>query len=199
MCLSNPIELIFILGGLIVQVFLPGFPKETLLLQSGADFGFYLGTTINWIGMVLGAQIGYEVVRRSVETGGKFSNLLTNYKNLKLVKYVETEGNRGLFFIRLVPYAPNDVLSLAAGALLLPRKGFFIVSMVTAIPYALFFAYLGNIGKEFIDTQILLGINIIFLIISGLVFLARNYNFKSDTQEQLENYEYPNNNQLNEQ
>lgn len=184
--LSNPFELIFIIGGLIVQVFLPGFPKETLLLQSGADFGFYFGSLINWIGMVFGAQVGYEVVRKSVETGGKFSNLLNDYKNLKLVKYVENEGNKGLFFIRLIPYAPNDVLSLIAGALFLPRKGFLLVSMVTAIPYALFFGYLGNRGKDFVDTQTLFIVNFIFLSLSVILLLIRHFQIKIQSEIKLE-------------
>ncbi len=189
MSLTNPIELIFILGGLIVQVFLPGFPKETLLLQSGADFGFYLGSLINWVGMVFGAQVGYEVVRKSVETGGKFSNLLNDYKNLKLVKYVKDEGNRGLFFIRLLPYAPNDVLSLVAGALFLPRKGFLLVSMVTAIPYALLFGYLGDVGKDFVDTQILFIVNFLFLSGSVIVLLIRHYLINVRSGKKIENSE----------
>ena len=168
-------DLLFILGGLIIQVFLPGFPKETLLFQSGANYGLLYGSIINWTGMVVGAQVAYEVVRRSVETGGRFSTLLQKYQDSKPVKYVEEKGIKGLFVIRLVPNAPNDVLSLVAGALFLPRKGFFLVSIFTAIPYAILFAYLGDIGKDFISTADLLLINSIFLLISLLVLMIRYY------------------------
>ncbi|MCE7735412.1 MAG: TVP38/TMEM64 family protein [Candidatus Heimdallarchaeota archaeon] len=184
-------DLLFILGGLIIQVFLPGFPKETLLFQSGASYGVLYGSIINWLGMVLGAQVAYEVVRRSVETGGKFSTLLVKYKDSKPVKYVEERGIKGLFVIRLIPNAPNDVLSLVAGALFLPRKGFFLVSIVTAIPYAILFAYLGHIGKDFISTTDLLFINSIFLLISISILTIRYYTHNTEDKMSEKDSELP--------
>jgi uncharacterized membrane protein YdjX (TVP38/TMEM64 family) len=170
---SDLLSLFIILGGLIVQVFLPGFPKEVLLFQSGATYGLFFGSVINWIGMVVGAQVAYEVVRKSIEAGGQISQKLDNYKNSKMIKYVKKRGNRGLFVTRLIPIAPNDVLSMIGGAILLPRKGFFLVSVITAIPYAILFAYLGTIGEEFVSTQTLLIVNSIFLLFSLTIYLVR--------------------------
>jgi uncharacterized membrane protein YdjX (TVP38/TMEM64 family) len=163
-----------ILGGLIVQVFLPGFPKETLLFQSGANYGLVTGSIINWIGMVVGAQVGYELVRKSIETSGQISQKMEQYQSSKMVKYVEERGNKGLFVVRLIPIAPNDVLSLIGGVLLLPRKGFFLVSVITAIPYAILFAYLGEIGKDFVNTQTMLIVNSTFLLVSLVIFGLRS-------------------------
>ena len=166
-----------LIGILVGQVFLPGFPKELILIQAGAEFGVVLGSIINWIGMVIGAQVGYETVRRSVETGGRFSDILVRYPELPSMKYLEAKGNTGLFMLRLIPNSPNDVLSLVSGGLFLPRKGFFLVSVVTAIPYAIVFAYFGSIGSEFINTRILLIINFtlfgIFLIVLLLIYLRK--------------------------
>lgn len=130
--------------------------------------------------MVIGAQVAYEVVRRSVETGGRFSTLLKEYQDSKPVKYIEERGNRGLFGIRLIPNAPNDVLSLVAGALFLPRRGFFIVSIFTAIPYAILFAYLGDIGSDFISTGDILIINSLFLVISLVFLVIRHFTLSHD-------------------
>ena len=168
---NQVLEFIIIMGAIIGQVFLPGFPKETLLLQAGIQFGLILGTILNWLGMVLAAQLAYEVVRRSITTGGKYSKLLEQYRDSKFLKQLEQRGNYGLFLIRLVPYAPNDVLSLLSGALCLPRKGFLIVSIITAIPFAVLFAYLGSVGNKFIDEALLRGINIAIMVIS-LTYMA---------------------------
>ncbi|MHA2275984.1 MAG: VTT domain-containing protein [Candidatus Kariarchaeaceae archaeon] len=152
-------------------MFIPGFPKETLLIQSGLVFGFIWGGIINWFAMVVGAQIGYEVVRRSIETGGKFHLLLSRYQNSKFIRKLDEKGNFGLFLIRLTPNAPNDLLSLSAGALLLPRKGFFIISVVSFLPYAFLFSYIGSIGSNFFDNSLLLRVNIVIMILS-VVFIG---------------------------
>lgn len=167
------LEFILILGALIAQVFVPGFPKETLLLQAGIQFGVVLGTFLNWLGMVLAAQLAYEVVRKSIATGGKYSRLLEQYRESKFLKHLERRGNYGLLLIRLIPYAPNDVLSLLSGALCLPRRGFILVSLITAIPFAILFAYLGSIGDDFIDRDLLNGINLSIMILSLLYMLIR--------------------------
>lgn len=166
-----------LIGILIGQVFLPGFPKELILIQAGAEFGVILGSIINWLGMVIGAQVAYETVRRSVETGGRFSDILERYPELPSMKYLESKGNRGLFMLRLIPNSPNDVLSLVSGGLFLHRKGFFLVSVITAIPYAIVFAYFGSIGSDFINTRILLAINFalfgVFLIVLLVVYTRK--------------------------
>ena len=163
-----------LLGLLVFQVFIPGFPKETLLLSAGLNFGLFWGTVINWVGMILAAQLGYETVLYSIRVGGRFSTLLEEYQESKLVIYLQDKGNLGLFLLRLVPYAPNDVLSLLSGALLLPRKGFFAVSVITALPYALIFAYLGAISSEFVSQDTLWLINA-FLFVVTILVIGINY------------------------
>jgi len=164
--LNNWFEAVAIITTLIIQVFIPGFPKEILLIQAGSKYGLYWGSIINWIGMVFAAQVGYEVVRNSVITGGKFSKMIADYQQSKWLTKLEEKGNYALFFLRLIPYAPNDVLSLLSGSLLLPRRGFIIVSMITAIPYAIIFAYVGNFGASHWGESTVLLINFGVLIIS---------------------------------
>ncbi len=160
-----------LLAGIILQVFIPGFPKETILIQSGILFGFYLGSLINWLGMVLAAQLAYEVVRKSVETGGRYSKIIAEYQNSEFVVKLERSGNLGLFILRLLPFSPNDLLSLLAGALKLPRKGFFIVSIITAVPFAMIFAYLGSIGTDYFDRKIVNTINLSIMLFSILGYI----------------------------
>lgn len=167
-----------LVGSLIIQVFIPGFPKETLLLQAGISFGVIGGSIINWVGMVLAAQVGYEIVLYSVRVGGRYSDLLDDYQGSELIQYLEKRGNLGLFIVRLIPYAPNDVLSLVSGALMLPRKGFIIVSIITALPFAVVFAYLGDLGSEIIGRQTVWWINLTLMVLSVLGYVIYTYVIK---------------------
>lgn len=169
---------ILIFFGLIIQVFIPGFPKELLLIQAGIVFGLFFGTLINWIGMILAAQFGYEISRYSILTGGRFSTRINEYSNSALIKKLEQKGNYGLFWLRLIPYSPNDVLSLLSGLLILPRKGFIIVSIITALPFAIFFAYLGSLGAKYINLTDLYKINIL-LLISSIIIIFLYYIVKT--------------------
>ncbi len=172
-----------IFGGIIFQVFIPGFPKEFLLIQAGLVFGFFLGGLINWFAMIIAAQVGYEVVRRSIERGSNFNNLLIQYQNSKIIHKLNEKGNFGLFTIRLLPFAPNDVLSLISGALLLPRKGYFLVSVITALPYAFFFAYLGSIGSNYYNKTKLIQINFLLILVSFLIIvIKRSRNVKMQSE-----------------
>ncbi len=161
--------------GLVLQVFIPGFPKETLLLLSGSSFGIVGGAVINWLGMVVGAQVAYEVVYRSVRLGGRFAGVLDRYEQNRWILFLQQYGLRGLFALRLVPTAPNDILSMVSGGIFLPRLGFFLVSVVTAIPYAIFFSYLGWIGGQFLGWQTMWMINLsilaVILVFSGISHL----------------------------
>ena len=65
---------------LIFQVFIPGFPKETILLLNGANFGFFYGSILNWIGMILAAQVGYETLNGSVRFTKKYFELKSTTK-----------------------------------------------------------------------------------------------------------------------
>jgi len=159
---------LILVGGLVLQVFIPGFPKETLLLQAGISYSVIGGTIINWLGMVLAAQVGYEVVLHSIQVGGRFSKLLETYQDSDSLQYLQQRGNYGLFFIRLVPYAPNDVLSLLSGGLMLPRRGFILVSMITALPYAFVFAYLGDLGSSVLGRQTVWLINLTMMVVVTL-------------------------------
>lgn len=142
------------------------------MLQSGVSYGLVWGSIINWFGMVLGAQVAYEVTRRSFITSGRVLSIVDKYKESVWFQRLDRYGNKGLFFFRLIPFAPNDVLSLLSGVLLLPRKGFFLVSLITAIPYAIIFAYFGDQGSEWITASLLLIINITLMSVSLIILLV---------------------------
>lgn len=167
---------VYLISFIIVQTFIPGFPKEILLIQAGSSFGIIGGGIINWIGMVIGAQIAYEIIRFATERSEKVIEQMKKLENHKYVVRIRVGGNPALFVIRLIPYAPNDVLSMMSGFFKLPRIGYMLISIVTAVPYAFVFAYLGYLGAEFIqEPALLLQINIALTLsftLFGLLYIG---------------------------
>jgi len=172
--------------GLIAQVLVPGFPKEPLLIIAGSYYGLVLGTLINWLGMILGAQLAYELARKGkmLWTKKDSSSIRTLHKGSE--KY----GLKFLFFLRLFPFSPNDVLSYGGGFIGLERKGYFKVSVVTALPYALLFAWLGEESRKIQNEQ---GWLILLTIISimSLVVLLGAIIAKPLFEKHLENMNEP--------
>ena len=151
--------------GLIAQVLVPGFPKEPLLIIAGSYYGLIVGTMINWVGMILGAQLAYELARKGkmLWTNEESSSIVTLHKG------AEKYGLKFLFFLRIFPFSPNDVLSYGSGFIDLERKGYFKISLVTALPYAILFAWLGEESRKIQNEQ---GWLILLTIISLLSFLV---------------------------
>jgi len=139
--------LFLILLSLIAQIFIPGFPKETLMILAGAIGGVFVGGMINLIGLLIGAQLAYEVSR--LWSTPILKKVEQNKKALKIRQKIESQATIiGLILIRLPPNAPNDLISFTCGAIKIPRKTFFISNLVTAIPYSIAFAFLGATGNS---------------------------------------------------
>jgi uncharacterized membrane protein YdjX (TVP38/TMEM64 family) len=153
-------EILFIII-LTGQIFLIGYPKELLLLQGGSTFGILMGTFVNWCGMVLGAQLAYEIARKGSDFFTKFYG--TNITNNKYTSYLSSFGPVGLFYLRLLPITPNDLLSVAAGFIKMKRIYYIMISVVTAVPYAFVYAYFGALG--IISDEMLKKFNLIILIL----------------------------------
>ncbi len=138
---------------LILQVFVPGFPKETLMILAGAIGGIFWGSITNVVGLVLGAHVAYETMNKGVELVPRKVKEWVFSFNLE-----ERIGERGyfvgLFLMRLVPGAPNDVISFASGATRVPRVSFGWASLLSAIPYSIIFALMGHYGKQSISEVI---------------------------------------------
>ncbi len=133
---------------LTIEVFLLSFPKEVVMIYSGFVFGVFLGSVLNLIGLLGAIWLGYEGGRL-----GKFG--LERVRGHRLVskyeKQVSQEGLVGLTLLRLFPLTPNDILSIVCGYVNLRRTPYLIISGLTAIPYAILWAFIGSKGLSLIQ------------------------------------------------
>jgi uncharacterized membrane protein YdjX (TVP38/TMEM64 family) len=162
---------LIVFGGIIIQIFIPGYPQELLFIYSGMEYGFVMGGLINWIAMIFAAQLGYEIGRFSVEKGKKMSTISTFNDESSKFHIMHEKGNFGLIMLRLIPFAPNDGLSFLGGIVGLKRRNYFIVSIMAFLPYSFLYSYAGSQNADIINKSIIFTINVIILSLIIMAFL----------------------------
>lgn len=143
--INSKLLILVILLILILEVFFLSFPKEIVLVYSGFAFGFLFGGIINQIGLLGAAILGFE--------GGYFGRFgLEKRSNHPLIQkyqnWLDKNGIKSLFLLRIFPLTPNDILSIASGFCKLKRIPYLLITFICAIPYAFLWSYLGAHSLE---------------------------------------------------
>jgi uncharacterized membrane protein YdjX (TVP38/TMEM64 family) len=138
--------LVFVcLYGLAPALFVPG---SVLTLAGGALFGPLLGALLSLAGATAGATVAFLLARYLAadwverRLGGRLQAIKAG---------VEREGWRFVAFVRLVPVFPFNLLNYALGLTRLSVRTFAVTSLITMVPGALAYAYLGYAGREVIS------------------------------------------------
>ncbi len=126
---------------MIVVAILP-FPAEFPAMLNGMIFGPLIGTTITWLGAILGAWISFELARR-------FGRPLTErfVKSTLLERTdraVDSAGWPGLLTLRLIPAVAFTALNWGAGLTTVPRWTFLWTTTLGVLPGAIVFTVSGT-------------------------------------------------------
>lgn len=148
-----------------VQVVVFIIPGEFTQVAAGIAFGAWWGFILSFAGIMLGSLFNFYVVRL---LGRPFVVKLFNPKTLAKVD-AALEGSKGktaLFLVFLLPGAPKDALSYAAGATGLSYAEFLLLSGAGRIPALLFSVMVGAQIAERNYVEIILicaGFSVLFL------------------------------------
>jgi uncharacterized membrane protein YdjX (TVP38/TMEM64 family) len=124
----------------------PLFVPGTLFgLAGGALFGPLWGTVWNVIGATMGAAASFLVARY---LAGDWVARRAGGVLQRLIAGVEAEGWRFVAVVRLVPFAPYNLLNYALGLTRIRFAEYLVASLVCMIPGAAAFTWLGFAGKE---------------------------------------------------
>ncbi len=123
-------------------LFVPGAP---ITLAAGAVFGPVLGAVYSLLGATGGATLAFLLARY---VSGEWVERRVRGRLAQLKAGVETEGWRFVAFVRLVPLFPFNLLNYALGLTRIPLRTYVATSLVTMIPGAAGYAYLGYAGRE---------------------------------------------------
>ena len=126
---------------MIVVAILP-IPAEFPAMLNGMIFGPLIGTTITWLGAIVGAWISFELARR-------FGRPLTErfVKSTLLERanrVVDSAGWPGLLTLRLIPAVAFTALNWGAGLTTVPRWTFLWTTTLGILPGAIVFTVSGT-------------------------------------------------------
>jgi len=150
---------------MVVQTIIAPIPSEVLLLFAGAIGISLIDVTIfGGSGLLIGAVIAFLIARY----GGRsiVEKLLGKKWTVAIDMWVTENGGKAIFFTRLVPFIPFDLISYISGVTSLSFKSYFIATLLGAFPRCLMLAALGGVAGGFL---IFLGLGIDLIMVIGMV------------------------------
>ena len=131
----------FISTALSVLVALAGvLPSVFITAANILFFGFWKGTLVSLLGEVLGALVSFWMYRKGFKRGAQ--SALEKYP--KAARLVEAEGRTAMtliFSLRLLPFMPSGLVTLAAAIGKVSTLHFMIASSAGKIPALLLEAF----------------------------------------------------------
>jgi len=156
---------------MIIQTIIAPIPSEALLMFSGMIGIDLLKIVIfGGSGLIIGSVIAFYIAK----LGGK--PIITKLVGEKWIgrvdRWVERKGTKAIFFTRLIPIIPFDLISYMAGITKLEFKYYLLATVLGAFPRSLMLAIIGVSAKEVL-TLIGIGLEMTFTIgIIGFIFLV---------------------------
>lgn len=161
----------------IIGIVIPPIPGGILSFALIPFLGWFWSYVYAVIGMMTGACIAFFIARKFREP------LLSRFVSLKeLHTWQDRLSNKTEFFtflgIRLSTGSIMDFISYAAGLSKISFKRFFIITLISEIPYVVSF-YLGEQAyKAFAEKSAFLGVAILLSLILSFYFLKDSTIFK---------------------
>lgn len=122
-------------------------PGTLLTITGGLLFGAFWGVIYNICGATLGAAMAFLIARYigadwlAQRSGGRIKMLLRGVKK---------EGWRFVAVLRLMPFAPFNILNYAFGLTGISLAAYVIPSAIFTLPGCIAYSYLGSLGETFI-------------------------------------------------
>ncbi len=161
-------RLLFV-GMVFLQVIVALIPGEPLELAGGYAFGFFEGTMLSMMGILLGSWVIFVTVRR---LGPKFVAVFFPEKELKRLAFLRNPRKAKVlaFILMTIPGTPKDLLSYMAGLTPLTTRQWLIIVLVGRIPSLLTSTASGGAAGEenYLLAAIMLAIT---LVCSGVGML----------------------------
>lgn len=156
---------------MIIQTIIAPIPSEALLMFSGM-IGIDLLKIVLFggSGLIIGSIIAFYISR----LGGKpiITKLIGEKWIGRVDRWVERNGAKAIFFTRLIPIIPFDLISYMSGITKLEFKYYLLATVLGAFPRSFILAVIGiSMGEVFNTIGISLEMTFTIGII-GFIFLA---------------------------
>jgi uncharacterized membrane protein YdjX (TVP38/TMEM64 family) len=139
---AAPIAFIAIYTAAVVAL----FPASILTIAAGALFGLFPGAIYAFTGAVLGSTAAFLLARYAFrEAVARRSAAMPRFGAVE--RAVSAEGRRIVFFLRLSPLVPFNLLNYALGLTTVPVVDYLLAS-AGMIPGTLVYTYAGKVTGE---------------------------------------------------
>ena len=125
-------ELAFI-GMSVLQIVVAFIPGEPLEIGAGYAFGFWEGTLLCLLGILLGSAAVFLLVRRF---GTRAVEIFFSREKIQSLRFLHESRKRDLliFLVLFIPGTPKDLLSYFAGLTDIPLRRWLLIATVARIP-----------------------------------------------------------------
>jgi len=138
--------------------FVPGW---IITVAGGLAFGAVWGTALTVIGATIGATLAFLVSRFM---GREYVARLLKGKFKSLDDQAAAHGFQVIFFLRLVPLVPFNILDYVAGISKISLKDYMLGTFMGIIPGTFAYVYLGNALTNIYSWQFALAISLLILL-----------------------------------
>ena len=165
-------KLIFVLM-VFIQVLVALIPGEPVELAAGYAFGFWEGTLLSMIGIVLGSAVIFLLVRKF---GDKLVEVFFANKEIKQLNFLKNNKKTAViaFLLMLIPGTPKDFLSYFAGLTNLKLGQWLLIVTVARIPSLVTSTGTGAAAgdKNYLLAGIMLAITAVISLV-GVIYYRR--------------------------
>ena len=162
-------KLIFI-GMVFIQVLVALIPGEPVELAAGYAFGFWEGTLLSMVGILLGSLVIFLLVRKF---GVRLVEVFFSHKDIKQLNFLKNSKKTVIvaFLLMLIPGTPKDFLSYFAGLTNLKLWQWLAIVAVARIPSLVTSTATGAAAGErnYILAVIMLAVTVLISIF-GIVY-----------------------------
>lgn len=170
-------------GMVILQVLVAFIPGEPIELAAGYAFGFWEGTVLTLVGILIGSWIVFALVRR---WGVKLVEVFFPNSKLNDIKFLQNPKKTKVitFLLMLIPGTPKDLLSYFAGLTRLTTLQWLVIVAVGRLPSLVTSTFTGAAAGErnYTLSAISLAVTVVISIL-GIVYyrwLCKQENMKQE-------------------
>lgn len=167
---SGVLGKIIYVGMVILQVLVAFIPGEPIELAAGYAFGFWEGTVLTLVGILIGSWIVFALVRR---WGVKLVEVFFPNNKLNDINFLQNPKKTKVitFLLMLIPGTPKDLLSYFAGLTKLTTLQWLVIVAVGRLPSLVTSTFTGAAAGEqnYILSAISLAVTVVISIL-GIVY-----------------------------
>ncbi|MDR5659228.1 VTT domain-containing protein [Serpentinicella sp. ANB-PHB4] len=165
--------IVFIIIGSLKTLLL--IPAPVIFIAGGLIFGTFFGTLYTLVSFTVSTVLVYRLSQRFTKFFSKFAK---NKYREKLITMEEEQIIRTVFFMRIIPGIPYDILTVTAGIVGVDMRQFVIGTVLGILPKVILFGSIGNNANNIFSIKTLILYGVLILMVFGMYIVQKKFTRK---------------------